>query len=148
MALSKIRICAKQLRAGAGADFLELFLRRPLADFATEIVEYEVSTGISRLEFPWGEVLNKQISKIDFGKWRASGVGLDKCSMISAELAKNPNLRAFTLEDDSGIPRVLTLSDGWPSKRIAWSEEVVKQSPILVAVIIKNCVHLEDIDLR
>ena len=149
LALSKIRVCTKQVKNGVGAGILHLFPERPLAHFATEVVEFEILTGISSDVFPWGEVLDKKISQVNFGKWRAQGVDFEKCWMISAELAKKSNLSMFTIEDGDGKPYVLELPEVRTCTKLAWSRnEAIKQSPFLAAVHLKNCIHLEEIDLR
>ncbi len=146
LGLRKIRVCASQAGKGASQDTLDLFLKLPFRDFASQSVELEVATGL--FNFPWAEVVNMSRT-IPFGRWRPQGIDDGKLQVVLEALAENTNLRLVSLDDDCGKPHSLALPDGWASKTLEWGiQDVVHQSPALAALLIRNCVHLETLELR
>ena len=146
LALQKIRICAHQVQKGEAKQSIQLFLDQPLEVFASQFVELEVKTGL--FDFPWKEVLGKE-GTLKLGRWRAEGIEPDKLFLVSEELAKNTNLRLVMLDDYSGKPLSLPLPEGWASKKLNWiNPPMVQQSPALAVLLLKNCVLLENLNLR
>jgi hypothetical protein len=146
LCLRKIRICASQAGKGAGQDTMDLFLKLPIKDFASQYVEFEVATGL--FNFPWAEVVNMSRT-VPFGRWRPQGIDEGKLRVVLEALAKNTNMRLVTLDDDCGKLHSLALLEGWASKSLEWGiQDVVHQAPALAALLIRNCVHLETLELR
>jgi hypothetical protein len=142
-ALLKLDVYLESAAAGADAAALDRIRDAALADFANPAAELRLRTGVT--EFPWAAVVEKQSPEIDLGEWDAAAVKPQALKSVAAALGGNAIIRAVTVR---GVK--LALREGWATTQLedAALKEAVRAVPATVALVLRSCWGLTNLDLR
>ena len=143
LAIKKVEIVSRKLSEAASEETLAAILERPLKDFRDRAVLMAIETGMT--DFPWKDMVEKK-AVVDFGRSRPL---LERMELIAAELANNTNFRTAKALRGDGRELILSLpQEGWAAEELPECKELCKESPVLVASIVRNCSNLTRLDLR
>jgi hypothetical protein len=141
-ALLKMDVYLESAARGFERAALNRIRDAPLADFAEPAVLLPLQTGIT--QFPWVAVVKDKSPEIDLGEWDAAPVSGDARELVSCALRDNINIRIVTIKGGK-----LVLNHGWATTELKWgSNAAVRALPATVALVLRNCTCLSNLDVR
>ena len=141
-ALQKMQVYLESIAEAMPQPELQVIFNAPLAHFASEATVLRLRTGI--MAFPWEKVVQERSADIDLGEWNAASASAQARELASGALGGNPNVRSVLV---MGVE--LALSRGWETTYLRWSSNAaVMALPVTVSLVLRNCRHLDALDIR
>jgi hypothetical protein len=141
-ALLKMDVYLESVAAASDGAALDRIRDAPLIEFAYPHTVLRLRTGIS--QFPWAAVVRDKSPEIDLGEWDATKTTAQAREFVADALGGNTNIRLVTL---MGVK--LELTEGWETIQLDWAENAaVKAVPATVALILRNCRSVTNLNLR
>ena len=141
-ALLKMDIYIESLEDNFEERALTKIFDTPIKSFESLATVLELRTDI--VGFPWKRIVEEKCAAVDIGGWNAEGVAPKAIEHVFNALRCNTNLRSV---DAASVK--LDLQEGWTTTTIDWkSKEAVTLLPATAALLLRNCIHVTNLNIR
>jgi hypothetical protein len=141
-ALLKMDIYIESLEDSFDERALSRIFDSPIKSFGSPAIVLELRTDI--VGFPWKKIVEDKSAAVDIGGWNAEGVAPKAIEYVCNALRSNANLRSV---DAASVK--LDLKEGWSTTAIDWkSKEAVTLLPATAALLLRNCTHVTNLNIR